>query len=90
MASELIINYKFDSLNFDVLSSLDTTILYYTKLSYYGIKAILLWHNASSQKTTRELLKQSKTVCSDWQHKVHNEASFHWSSTRFDCWSSPF
>ena len=47
-------------------------------------------HNASSQKTNRELLKQSKTVYSDWQHKVHNVASFYWSSTRFDCWSSPF
>ena len=64
----------FDSLRHDIL--LD-------KLSYYGI-------TLPAKKTNRELLKQSKTVCSDWQHKVHNEASFHWSSTRFDCWSSPF
>ena len=39
-------------------------------LSYYGIKC-------PTKKTNSELLKQSKTVCSDWQHKVHNEASFH-------------
>ena len=52
------------------------------KLSYYGIT-----HPA---KKLIESLKQSKTLCSDWQHKVHNEASFHCSSTRFDCWSSPF
>ena len=38
----------------------------------------------------RTSLKQSKTVRSDWQYKIHNEASYHWSSTRFDCWSSPF
>ena len=51
----------FDSLRHDIL--LD-------KLSYYGIT-----HPA--KKTNRELLKQSKTVCSHWQHKAHNDASFH-------------
>ena len=63
----------FDSLRHDIL--LD-------KLSnYYGITY------QAKKLTARVLLKQSKTVCSDWQHKVHNEASFHWSSIRFDCWS---
>ena len=53
------------------------------KLNYYGVT-----HPA--KKTNRELLEQSQTVCSGWQHKVHYEASLHWSSTRLDCWTSPF
>ena len=47
----------FDSLRHDIL--LD-------KLTYYGVT-----HPA--KKTNRELLEQSQTVCSGWQHKVHNE-----------------
>ena len=58
-----------DSLQHDIL--LD-------KLSYYGIT-----HRAK-KLIESYLIKQSKTFYSDWQHKVHNEASFHWSSTKFD------
>ena len=64
----------FDSLRHDIL--LD-------KLTYYGVT-----HPA--KKTNRELFEQSQTVCSGWQHKVYYEASLHWSSTRLDCWTSPF
>ena len=52
------------------------------KLSYYGI-------TLPAKKLIESYLSNRK-LCSDWQHKVHNEASFHRSSTRFDCWSSPF
>ena len=64
----------FDSLRHDILLDI---------LTYYGVT-----HPA--KKTNRELLEQSQTVCSGWQHKVHYEASLHWSSTRLDCWTSPF
>ena len=53
-------------------------------------KLNLLWRNASSRKTNRELLEQPQTVCSGWQLKVQYEGSLHWSSTRLDCWTSPF
>ena len=64
----------FDSLRHDIL--LD-------KLTYYGV-------TRPAKKTNRELLEQSQTVCSGWQHKIHYEASLHWSSTRLDYWTSPF
>ena len=46
----------FDSLQHDIL--LD-------KLTYYGV-------TNPDKKPNRELLEQSQTVCSGWQHKVYN------------------
>ena len=64
----------FDSLRHDIL--LD-------KLTYYGVT-----HPAKT--LIESYLSNRKQFCSGWQHKVHYEASLHWSSTRLDCWTSPF
>ena len=64
----------FDSLRHDIL--LD-------KLTYYGVT-----HPA--KKLVESYLSNRNQFVQGWQHKVHYEASIHWSFPRLDCWTSPF